>query len=261
MLEIVTSYRADTGNLACLRAWIETPAQGRALDRLIHAIEGGEPQVWLRGEPGVGKSVVLERLRERLDATRWRVASAVWNGESHDLFSSLADSLAGPPSTRAAASSAQARLRDAVRVRQWEGSRVLLAIDAHDHSIDGGTLARIRHLGLDGPGRLAVLAVERSGRERRGEFDEESSFVVNLDPLTRSEAARYLEERMLGLGSVGRRIRGDAATLLHALARGVPRRLDRLAMHAVQEADRAGCSTIEPQHVELAESRLAGLPA
>jgi type II secretory pathway predicted ATPase ExeA len=237
---------------------IDTPSHDRAVRQLLGAIGAGNRLVWLRGEEGVGKSCVLRSACAQLDGARWRVARAAWSGDPTDVYSSLATGLADPPSrSHAEPTAALADLRRAVHLRHLEGFAVLLAVDADEPPIDRTALSVLCHLGADDAGRLVVVGVLRSTSEHPSLNENSWDVAIEVEPLTRTEAAAYLDLKRPHWGIETPPFSAAAATTLHAVARGLPSRLDRLAVLSAREATRGNRPRVERAHVEAALSALS----
>lgn len=234
--------------------FVATPTHRRALEGLRGAIVRGERRVWLTGEAGVGKSCVVEQMAEELRGSDVRVVRGAWCGDAGELYSNLALQLAGPAGTANLAA-----LRQAVRICRLEGLGVVIVVDADELTVDWPVVGILARLDPDPRARLSVVAVERRGGLVADGNEAEWECVVRVEPLTRMEAAAYLEDKAAALNGTTIGFTAEAATLIHALARGIPRGLDRLADRALAEAIRRGASPIDERLVEyVATGHVAG---
>jgi hypothetical protein len=223
--------------------YVPTPGHEEAVARLLHAIRSGEQKVRLEAEAGIGKSMVLTRALglARSPSLRLAIARAPLSGES--LAIELARSLRLPIPNDAPPARGWRALADAARVLHAQRCRLVLAIDAFEN-LDTGDRHLVRLSHLD-----PIVTLILSGRPDPERTDDEA-FSVPLSPLTRGESSDYLASKLRHAGRDAATFTPRALTTLHALADGVPRRLDRLAglalrASALERLDRVGEELID----------------
>lgn len=202
--------------------WVPTPPHERAVAELAGRIlDGAAGRIHLLGPGGIGKSRVLGEMARRCRRPGLRIPLAIGPLSYPDLCARWAIQLSG--AWAPADDSAPGRLADAIRLCRLQGESVVLAWDsgAHDPALDVPVPARTP----------LVIASRAEGGVRGG---------IAIPPLTRSEAGEYLGARLARAGRDAPAFDPEALTRLHARARGIPSRLDRLAREALKAAAAAG---------------------
>lgn len=232
------------------RLHVSVPPQTRACLDLRGAIARAERLVRVIGPAGVGKSTVIGRLLAEHRGPHCRVARIAGAFDTAELYGRLADALRRERvgSTRDDAATAWRRLVDAVRLCRVQELSVVLAVDDVE-SLDTSALERLAQ--LDRAGGLDVTVLVASVALTSNADDTP---VILIQPLTRTEAWDYLAAKTEAAGGPRGFWSREAATRLHALARGLPRALDRLAGQALREALHTGDLVIED------DTRHAALP-
>jgi len=228
------------------RPYIATPGHDEAVARLVHAIRSGLPSAVVRGEAGVGKSVVLTKALAEVRSPGLRVATSVAPADGASLLQDLARSLRLRIPDHPAVPRVWRALADAARLIREQRGRLILAIDSAE-SLDGPDdlrhLDRLLHLDPDGDPAPTLIRVERLGDRPAPPSD---AFPIRLGPLTRGEATSYLAAKLCHAGRDGPTFTARSVTVIHGLAEGVPGRLDRLARMALIAAAVGGESIVTP---------------
>jgi hypothetical protein len=217
--------------------YVSTPVHAAAENALAAAIGAGASLVSLSGESGLGKTLVLERAMARARSPHRRLARIRAPLDGCSLYVELAAALGRRVKPSASRAEAWRALSDAVRVCRFQESSVVLAIDGQSESLPSDDqlekdIDRLAHLGPDPRFRLTVVRVSCSApRAARA-----AAVPIQLRPLSRIEAAEYLDSKLRRSGREQPAFAPRAATRLHALARGVPRVLDLLASISLQVA-------------------------
>jgi len=234
--------------------FVATPTHSEAVARLVHTIETAGRSIRLVAGPGLGKSSILARAIEMTRGPDRRIARASSPVEGAGLFAALAAGLGSRVSPDAGRASAWRSLAEAARVCRWQGIGVVLVVDdcqALASDADRLDLERLDHLDPDPAARLTVI---RSGRpavgDDEGHLPGDWGLRVRLGPLGRSEAADYVEAKLIGAGREEAAFTPRALTRLHALAGGIPRGLDRLSGLALMAGAARGVEMVTPDLVE-----------
>lgn len=235
-------FREGTG----ASGFVKTTVHAEAVARIEQAVREGEPLVWIDGEAGLGKTVVLRQSLLTLRAPRRRVVLASGATDGVDLLADLAEGLGIRIQPGSPWSAARKAIGDAFRLCRFQGQAVVFALDDCHEAIDGQALDHLEHLQARTPTPLTIL---RAGRDGPTESDGWRP-RIRLLPLTRTEAAQYLTAKLAGAGASSIIFTSHALTRLHAHSRGVPRMLDRLAARALREGARRSLERIEPEVVE-----------
>lgn len=260
-----------------IRSFFESQTIRSAIPLLRHAIRSDPGVAVITGPSGVGKSCLLKHLQHDL----------VLDGRSF-LFS--AASLASPAELRESLLAAtRSSERDAgdggidsghprishwslreklIRTTEFWGPLLLLIDDAHllpvsvlneirafvDNGSDSGPLLRAI---IAGPLRLE----EDLARPTHAEFSSRVRCHVLMEPLTTTEAARYLRHQIAQVGGDPGQVFDRAAVeAILAAAGGIPRCINLLADESLLEAATQGLRTAEAACVATALRRLIHLP-
>lgn len=226
--------------------FVETTVHAEAVARIEQAVREGEPLVWLDGEAGLGKTVVLKQSLFALRTPRRRVILASGATEGADLLVELAEGLGVRTPIGSPWPVARKAIGDALRLCRFQGQAVVFALDDCHEASDGRAFDHLEHLQT----RLSTpMTILRAGRDGPSESDGWRP-RVRLLPLTRTEAIQYLTAKLASAGVSSTIFTSRALTRLHAHSRGVPRMLDRLAARALREGARQGLERIESEFLE-----------
>jgi MSHA biogenesis protein MshM len=223
-------------------------AHQQALATLWLALIEGEGYVQVRGEVGTGKTLLCRALLERLDAAGRRCAYLPNPALTpRQLLLALCREFDIDADDRASAGALQARLQQAL-LHGAGGAAVVCIDDAQ--AMPAPTLEALRLLSNLETARRKLLQVVFFAQP---EFDallrapllrslaSRIGHAVELPPLTRAEAARYLDHRLLVAGWKGAPVFGGFARWLwHRASAGVPRRLNVMAHKGLLLAYGAG---------------------
>jgi general secretion pathway protein A len=242
--------------------YVSTPVHDEAVARLLHAIDVGERLVLLRAEAGLGKTAVLARALDEARDPRRKIVVRKAPVDGPSLWSGLAHGLGRRARRCASRGEAWKDLCDAVRVCRLQGLSMVLAID-DDQTLrasgEGQDLDRLVYLGEPSHSGLTVIRVGHP----TGEIEPLADWgpAIPLVPLSRSEAGSYVRAKLAAAGRDEIRFTPGALTRLHALSRGVPRGLDRLASLAIFAAASEGLDQVPPEVVDGVASACVQMPA
>ena len=225
-----------------------------ALSGMQQAVAGQQPFTVVTGEPGSGKTLVLNRFRVSL-GPRVDVA-AVPNPalDLHDLyriaFSEL--NMESPPNRCA---HARRRLRQALYAARADGRAVVLLIDEAQR-LPPALVRELARVASE-PGRplLHVCLAGQSGFPDRFEprlrawFDRKVSAHYRLSALTEPEVADYIRHRLKTAGTTDELFLPEAVRAIGRFSNGVPRLINRLSDYALLTAYTAGERPVGPEAV------------
>ena len=205
-------------------------------------------------ESGCGKSTLLGCFCRDLDTTSHLVVySSLTTLGPFGLFSSLLTKL-GMRSRRFKGETAQ----DLIAHFRSSSKKVIVVLDeAHlmpDASLDDLRLLTADSLDMKSPFAL-VLAGQPLLRERLSDpqhyaLEQRITVRVRLRPLTESDATLFLDKHMRAAGATKNLFEPDAVTLLFQHSRGIPRRLQNLALGALLAASSSNKKTIDSDCVQ-----------
>jgi type II secretory pathway predicted ATPase ExeA len=216
-------------------AYIPREATERALSELLDCCRGPERVVALTGPPGLGKSLLLHLLADRLEERFHPVFLTYGALTPEDLCAYALDCLGSPRTDDPVGV-----LKAYARHLGEEGSVLLLLIDDAG-AMPVSTLHWLSDLTRESVGSLrCVFAVTddvHSGAVIAA-LGREVSTVRLAAPMTPEETADYVEAQLaVGRVSGAVRARFDDATVshLHELSGGVPRRLHTAAQAVLRQ--------------------------
>ncbi len=231
--------------------YVPTAPHEEAVARLSHTIETGQRLAILRAAAGQGKTTVLARALAEARHPSRRVARVSSPPDGARLLAGLAEGLGARVPTGSGRAMAWKILADAVRLCRWQRLGVVLAIDDGQDlvgPVDRLDLDRLAHLDPHPDARLTVIRAHRTDDD---EADAPAwELAIRLDPLTRSEAGRYVAAKLAAAGRSEPTFTPRALHRLHALSAGVPRGLDRLGSLALMAGALRGLEMIIPEVVE-----------
>jgi type II secretory pathway predicted ATPase ExeA len=207
----------------------------------------------LTGEVGAGKTVAVRAALAALDPTRYTVIyCANPTIGARGLYATIVTALGGTPRFHTAPLIAQAA--DALAAETAErGRQVVLVLD-EAHLLDPAQLEAIRLLSnaeMDSVAPFAAVLIGQPTLRRRiklGQFaalDQRIALRYAITGMDQAETAGYLAHHLKLAGRADTLISDDAAALIHATARGLPRAVNNLALQALVAAYAAGKAIVD----------------
>ena len=245
-----------------------------ALAHLLYGVQGGGGFVLLTGDIGAGKTTVcrcfLEQLPERVNVayifnpklTVEELLKAVC-AEFHIPYRHEGP---GVPTVKDYVDALNEFLLRTHAVRQ---NNVLIIDEAQN--LSAGVLEQLRLLTNLETNERKLLQIILIGQPElramlaRPDMQQLAQRVIaryHLDPLSPDETTQYVRHR-LGVAGLKDALPFDAAALarIHALTRGVPRRINLLCDRALLGAYAGGRKSVDAATVERAAAETMGIPA
>lgn len=241
-----------------------------ALLKLRYAIENRRAAAVLCGSSGMGKTLLIQSLKDQLPDFIAPMASLVFPAmEPSQFLRSIALRLAQETNLSLIndTASAIATIEHALREYAKSNRHVVLAIDeAHLLELYGliEPLRLLLNIGAEiGPGEsaLTLLLIGQAtllpNIQRNVSLDERIAVRCVLNRLNIDEMVGYIGHRIRAAGGQLEQIfENNALELIYSLTQGVPRRINRLCDLALmvgyaQEADRIDARLIDEVHSEL----------
>jgi general secretion pathway protein A len=237
------------------RCFHQGPAQDEALARLHFLVEGQRTLGLLLGEPGSGKSLLLEVFARELGVVgrQSAVVSLVGAGR-HELLWLLAGQLGIESASPLDDFSLSRAIEDHLIANRYQQiSTILLLDDADEAGHDAlDEIARLAQLSQAHDARLTMVAAARaSGIHKLGtRILELSELRVDLEGWDADDTAAFIKKSLTAAGRSTPLFTEPAVRRLHALARGVPRRIKQMADLALLAGAGANLAQIEPELID-----------
>jgi general secretion pathway protein A len=234
-------------------------SQTEALARLRYAADQQRHAVLL-GERGVGKSLLLQRYAGERRQRGSGVALIGLAGLSQrELLWQVAAGLSLAPQPEDDAIRLFRRLADAAAARMAGISTLLLLDDAEQVGADTRTqILRLLSLGSGAPWLTLVIAAGLRAAARLGEeLLDAADLRIDLEPWSEADTIGYLQHALVEAGANRPIFEDEALAALYALTDGIPRRVNRLADHALLGAAAEGHDMVDAAMVEAAHDAVS----
>lgn len=235
--------------------------QTEALARLRYVAEARRHALLVAGR-GVGKTALLRQFAEsrRYDGLQTAMISLAGLSPREFLWQTAAQ-LSLSPRTSDDAVQLFRRLTDHGAAVGWGADRAtaLLLDDADQAGADvRQQLQRLVNLaGGATPWLTVVLAATPSGARRLGdELLDALDLRIELEPWSEPEMVGYIQHALLEAGAEQPIFDDEALGAMHALSDGVPRKINRLADHALLGGAAEGHDSIDAAMIEAAHDAL-----
>lgn len=209
-----------------------------ALLKLRYAVENRRGAAVLAGSPGIGKTLLIDTLREQQgDRYRPFVHVVFPQMEGRDLLVYIAELLGAPPDDppRYTVEESIRRIELVVNENQRQGRHAVIAVDEAHLLWESGLLETLRLiLNLGGvsepPFTLLLVGQPRvlSCLERIPDLDERMAVKTLIRALTADETAGYISHRLNAAGTQREIFDASALDEIYVLSQGVPRAINRL---------------------------------
>ena len=249
------------------RAWLDprffyqSPAHEEALARLHFLVEQRRRVGLLMGEPGSGKSLLLQVFAHEMRHAGRPVAAVNLLGlDQAGLLWQLAVGFGlTPDPSEGPAAFWQMAVDRIAEFRYQQVETVVLLDDADRATPEAITLAtRLAQHDLSPESRLTLVLAgrhEQMGRIGRTLL-ELAELRIDLEPWQQADTEAYLKDAMSKAGGSAAVFDASAVARLHELAHGIPRRINHLADLALvagagQNLTQIDAGTIESVYHEL----------
>lgn len=216
----------------------QSEAHQAALRKLRYAIEGGRAAALVAGAAGVGKTLLVEMLREQLGKRCQPLVRVVFpQMTERDLLVYLAEHFGAPPADppRHTIEESLRRLEFVLADNVRQSRHAVLVVDEAHLLEDSGLIEPLRlllNLEVDSRPAFTLLLVGQAGVvpmiERHGSLHDRLDLKVLLPGLTADETAAYIQHRLKEAGATREIFTAEAVAMAHQLCGGVPRRINRL---------------------------------
>jgi len=239
-----------------------------ALDSLTEAIQGDHGFLALIAEPGLGKTTLMYQVLEGLRDTARAAFLFQTQCNSREFFEYLLADL-GVDTAAMGLVAMHGKLNEILFTEMLAGRRFVLIVD-EAQNLDDSVLETIRLLSNFETSNTKLLQIVLAGQPQLGEklaqphlaqLLQRITLVKYLEPLSPEETAGYISHRLKVAGHRGDSLfEPDAVALIAEQSRGIPRIINKLCFRSLLEGYARGCSTISPDIVEKAQSKLNFVP-
>lgn len=233
--------------------FVGVPGHQEALARVLDAIENGQRQALVRGERGIGKSLMLTKALESSRSPSRRFARVSCPPDTTTLFALIATRLGRPTRPEAGRAAAWKALQDALLLCRIQRQHAVVIVDDADELLapePRADLERLVRADTHGTSRLSVILACEGHRESDGDWNFPWLLDIRIPSLTRSDVARYLIEKLAAAGRTVPTFSPRAINALYQRTRGVPRGLDRLASLALMAGTVSHAEVVSEMVVE-----------
>jgi general secretion pathway protein A len=231
-----------------------------ALLKLRYAIENRRGGALLAGPTGVGKTLLVNMLRDMLGETYRPFVQVVYPQMSApELLAYLADEFEGKScdfSTPSVQTSIQ-RIQHFLTKNHAQGRHAVAAID-ESHLLDESSVFEairlLMNFEIDGQPAMTILLCGQSGilprLDRMPALEERLAVKCLLRPFTVEETAAYVSHRLKLAGAEKTIVEADAFATLQELTHGFPRQINRLCDMALLIGFAEERETLSSDHFE-----------
>lgn len=242
-----------------------------AINKLRYAIENGRAAGLVAGPAGVGKTLLIETLRQQLGEQYQPFVRVVFpQMTDRDLLVYLAEQFGAPPADppRYTIEESLRRLEYILADNASRKRRAIVVVDEAHLLEDSGLLEPLRlllNLGAIGTTPFTLLLVGQPTLgpmiQRHGGLDERIDIKVLLPALSVTETADYITHRLEAAGATREIFGADALKTAHQLTGGIPRRINRLCDLALLVGFANGQHAIDGESLHAIHGELVTVPA
>ncbi|MBA3897444.1 MAG: AAA family ATPase [Sphingomonadaceae bacterium] len=225
------------------RFWFESATHKKAMAYLGYGLAQGEGFIVVTGDIGAGKTTLVAHLMDTLDPMRVVAVKIVSTQVEGDDMLRMAAQAFGLPTEGVEKAQLLDRIERYLIDTGRGGRRTLLIVD-EAQNLPTSSIEELRMLSNFQSGGHALLQIFLLGqpefRDRLNSapaLEQMRQRVIathHLDPMQPHETLPYLEHRLKLAGWSGNpRITDDAASALHTVSGGIPRKINTLATRAL----------------------------
>jgi type II secretory pathway predicted ATPase ExeA/HSP20 family molecular chaperone IbpA len=229
-----------------------------ALATLLEGVKADRGFMALIAEPGMGKTTILYRLMEEVQASARTVFLFQTQCDSREFFRYLLSEL-GIKTPRMGLVSMHKKLNEVLFSEMLAGKRFVIIVD-EAQNLEGPVLETIRLLSDFETPHAKLLEIVLAGQPQLAEklaqpglsqLRQRITIVRRLEPLSAQETACYIEHRLKVAGySGGPLFAPDALSLIAAQSQGIPREINNICFHALSQGEVNRCQMISGEIVQ-----------
>jgi general secretion pathway protein A len=253
------------------RSLFKGAAHQAAIHKLRYAVENRRAAGLLAGVSGVGKTLLVETLRQQLGERCQPFVRVVFpQMTDRDLLVYLAEHFGAPHADppRYTIEESLRRLEFVLAENLRQDRHAVIVIDEAHLLEDSGLLEPLRLLLNLGPVDQPPFTLLLVGQPtlmpmvaRHGSLDDRLDIKVVLSPLSAEETADYINHRLTAAGATREIFSPEALAVAHQLTAGIPRRLNRLCDLALLVGYANSRHTIDADSLRSIQGELVALAA
>lgn len=248
---------------------VNVPTFKEVTERMERTINSGSGIAVVVGQAGCGKSLMLEYFKDKFEDQFGTVSLVCPRIKSRtELLQNILFQL-DQPYRNQTEGELRLSLFDFLDHPEQCPNGILLLVD-EAHLLPIQLLEELRlmtNVVRNGLPRIRLALIggypleERLNHPKLAAFTQRITCRCYLNPLTRDETHLYVMSQFQICGREGREICDqDAIDALHDISQGVPRVINQVCYHVMEEASRTGESKISSQQVQKAWSELQCIP-
>lgn len=238
-------------------AFYESRTHREALASLVYGIEAGRGFLALIAKPGMGKTTLLFRLLEQLQTSSRTAFLFQTQCNSRELLRYLLMDW-GCPTSGQEFVVMHSQLNEALTKGALDGKRSVLILD-EAQNLDDSVLETLRLLSDFETPQDKLLQIVLAGQPQLAEkllrpnlaqLRQRIAMVGRLEPFSREEVVRYIEDRLQIAGHVGEPLfTGRALEMITLHSQGIPRNINNLCFNALSLGCALGRKRIDSEIV------------
>ncbi len=228
---------------------------------LVYGLEQGEEIILLTGDIGMGKTLALQSLEDRISSSFRSVVISSTKLDFHNLLKLILMGLDVPPAPNADLADLHDSFRKVLKTELAEGRRLLLIVD-ESQNLDLDALESLRlllSLAPSGANNLNIVLAGQPGLNEKVNLPELAQLRqrirvhYHMEPLTRLETEAYINYRVLKCGQEKFLFHDKAIDIIYSLSKGVPRLVNHLANQGLLAAFVSEARVVKRKHMVDAE--------
>jgi MSHA biogenesis protein MshM len=233
--------------------------------QLLELLERGKPLIKVTGEPGSGKTLLIEKLRRTLPSSYKVLLATEQGGSVAAMLQEVSASLGIEGAAELPQGEVLARIKFALDARREGGQRMVLLVDDVEKMYPAtmeGIIRTLTNAYGEGDGAMMLQLILFGSKEMESKmvattieyFEDETNCQLYLEPLNIKDTADYLRFCLQlvsagGSGYLTALLPYEAIRKIHALSHGNIAAINRLASKALRAAHAAGASEVSAKYL------------
>jgi len=233
--------------------------------QLLELLERGKPLIKVTGEPGSGKTLLIDKLRRTLPASYEVILGTEQGGSVAAVLQEVSANLGIEGAAELSQNEVLARIKYALDARREGGQRVVLLVDDVEKMYPAtmeGIIRTLTNAYGEGDGAAMLQLILFGSKEMESKmvattieyFEDETNCQLYLEPLNIKDTADYLRFCLQlasagGAGYLTALLPYETIRKIHALSHGNIAAINRLVSKALRAAYAAGSSEVSARYL------------